>query len=116
MNLVSPDFQVGDDVRYAGVGRPYLKDLPGEIISFNIPKTSAFVQFQRGSGQVYEEWIGVGSITKIEPPTNSVEDILRNELREVTAQYTTVQADYRKLASRKNQLEAALRALNATFR
>ena len=116
MNLVSPDFQVGDDVRYAGVGRPYLKDLPGEIISFNIPKTSAFVQFKRENGQVYEEWIGVGSITKSDPVVNSVEDLIRNELREVNEKFTTVQTEYRKLSSRKGQLEAALRALNATFR
>jgi len=116
-NLASPEnpFEVGDNVQYDSIGRPYLAGLPGKVLSFNTQKTSALVEFTRDNGTVLSEWVGLAGIKKVDGP-QTVEDILRGELRTVNERFTEVSAEYRKLNSRKSQLEAALRALNATFR
>jgi hypothetical protein len=116
-NLASPEnpFEVGDDVQYDSIGRPYLAGFPGKILSFNAQKTSALVKFTRPDGSTLQEWIGFSAIKKA-PASDSVEETIRKELRQVTEEFTTVSAQYRKLNTRKSQLEAALRALNATFR
>jgi len=116
---MEPDFKLNDAVKYNGENRPYLKNRPGKILAFNLTKTSARVAFQREAGLTpYEEWVGVNSLALVEESvkTNSVEDLLREELRDVTEQFTKISSDYRKLNTRKNQLENALRALNATLR
>lgn len=108
-------FKKDDSVTYESVGRPYLKGLPGKIVSFNLNNTSAQVLFTKQDGSTYQEWVGLGAIKKT-PESGSIEDVIRNELRQVAEEFTTVSADYRRLSLRKNQLEGALRALNATFR
>lgn len=116
---MEPNFELNDSVKYAGENRPYLKNRVGKIIAFNLTKSSARVAFQREEGlSPYEEWVGVGSLLLIEEAVkpNSVEDLLREELREVTEQFAKVSTEYRKLNTRKTQLENALRALNATLR
>lgn len=116
---MEPNFELNDTVKYAGENRPYLKNRTGKIVAFNLTKTSARVSFQREEGlSPYEEWVGVGSLLLVEESVapNSVENLLRQELREVTEQFAKVSTDYRKLNTRKTQLENALRALNATLR
>lgn len=115
--VASPDnpFEVGDSVQYNSIGRPYLAGLPGKIVSFNTNKTSALVEFRREDGRELTEWIGISGIKRA-TNSNSAEEIIRQELRDVNEKYITVSAEYRKLSTRKSQLEAALRALNATYR
>lgn len=116
---MEPNFELNDTVKYAGENRPYLKNRTGKIVAFNLTKTSARVSFQREEGlSPYEEWVGVGSLLLVEESIapNSVEEMLRKELREVTAKFTEVSAEYRRLNTRKGQLENALRALSVTFR
>lgn len=113
------DFKLNDAVIYKGENRPWLKDRPGKILAFNLTKTSAKVSFQRDDGfPPYEEWVGVGSLLLVEESVapSSAEDLLRQELREVSEQFGKVSSEFRRLSTRKLQLENALRALNATFR
>lgn len=112
------DFKLNDAVIYKGENRPWLKGRPGKILAFNLTKTSAKVSFQRDDGFApYEEWVGTGSLELVEQNgVKSAEDVLREELRILNIEWNTVSARYRQLATRKGQLEAALRALNSTLR
>jgi hypothetical protein len=116
-NIASPEnpFKVDDPVTYNSVGRPYLNGATGTILQFNTANTSALVKFVTTDDKVYNEWVGFAALDRVNPP-NSVEEMLRKELREVNDKFATVSSEYRKLNSRKSQLENALRALNVTFR
>ena len=110
-------FEKNDKVTYNSLGRPYLQDLTGTIVAFNVNETSALVEFTQKDGRKISEWVGFNALTKaaVDVP-QSVEDVLRAELREVQEKYNKVSIEYRNLSTRKQQLEGALRALNATFR
>lgn len=116
-NIASSEnpFKVDDSVTYNSIGRPYLNGASGTILQFNTANTSALVKFVTTDDKVYNEWVGFAALDRVDPP-NSVEEMLRKELREVTAKFTEVSAEYRRLNTRKGQLENALRALNATLR
>lgn len=113
---MNEDFNLEDTVLYNGENRPWLKDRPGKIVAFNLTKTSAKVQFTREAGGVYEEWVGVGSLGRVEQDApKTAEDVLREELRVLNQEYNKVSARYRQLSVRKGQLENALLALNSTI-
>jgi len=103
-------------VLYNGASRPYLKNRTGTILAFNAEKNSALVRFEPGNNyESQDAWVGVAALENA-PEDTSPEAVIRKELEQIKKDWPEVRDAYRKMNTRKAQLEQALNAFGASYR
>src|ERR1044071_4299413 len=71
-------------VNYTGKNLTEFIGKSGRVITFNAPKTSAFVQFKMDDGAYESAWVGLGALSEsfTDPPMTAILESLRTKLKE----------------------------------
>lgn len=104
---------VGTKVKYKGVGRPYLGNFSGEVVSTNSTQNSNLVDFKNDEAvTIYTEWVGARFLEPLpdDPIQQAVADLMA-KLKEKKDQISKAQEQVEALRKDEDALQRAIDAL-----